>query len=167
MKRTIHHQHDIGGGLLFGLLLSFRGFSLVFLGAIAWLGFLAVQDWFSGTTMKPDQYEIELSVGTGEFTAVEQARIEQTIRIVNRSDIALTEVNLRQKVFMCPPGYSRIGDCTKVVDKPEILHADLAPDEGKTLDIGSTIYPFGSKGNESFIVKTQLIEVKGDKDREA
>ena len=164
--RTIHHQHDINGGMFFALLMGFKGFSLLVLAGIAWLGFLFVQDFFSEAELTPDQYQIKMSEGVGQFTGVEQASIEQEIKIVNRSDIALTTVDTRQRVFMCPPDYRRIGDCNKVVDKPETHHADIAPGEGKVINLGSTIYPFGSRGNEIFIVRTNVLTVKGDEDKE-
>lgn len=164
---TIHHQHDVTGGQFLGLLSVHAGFSLIILGFIGWIGFLVVQDWFSGRTLDASQYQLTISPATARFTGVETMTYEQPVRIVNRSDVTLTRVRLERRTYTCPAGSSDLSRCNKVEQKPMFIDVQLAPGESATHDTGARLMLPGTVGTETLRVQNKLIAVEGDADKEA
>lgn len=167
-RRTIHHEHDISGGAFLGLLSLFPVFGLLMAAGGLYVGFLAVQDWLSGETLSPSQYEIDISEADARFIGVEQATAEQTMRIVNRSDMTLTRVVLDRRVYTCPAGTDDLARCNKVKQRQMHVDVTLAPGEGATRNIGEhRLHLVGTKGNETIRVQTRIDRVESDTDKEA
>lgn len=165
-RRTIHHQHDITGGLFAGLLTMHTGFALIALAVASWLGFLAVQDWFSGQDLTPSEYVVDISSAEVERLGIEQLRFRQTIRVENRSDIALTRVKLERRIFSCPAGVTEISGCNREEQKQLYLNVQLAPGESTNVQESGTIFVRGGDGNQTLRVQNKLLSVEGDKDAE-
>ncbi len=165
-RRTIHHQHDITGGMFAGLLTMHTGFALIALAVVGWLGFLAVQDWFSGRNLSPSEYVVDISSAEVERVGIEELRFSQTIRVENRSDVALTRVKLERRIFSCPAGITELAGCNREEQKPVYLNVQLAPGESTNVQEGGMVFVRGGDGNQTLRVQNRLLGVEGDEDAE-
>lgn len=166
-RRTIHHQHDITGGAFIGMLAGFPVFGLLMLIGMGWLAFLGVQDWFSGRTLEPGEYELTISDADARFTGIEKATVSQTLHVVNRSDVVLTRVSLEQRIYTCPAGTDDLARCNKVKQAPMFVNVELAPGESATRDIGEQFLLLtGTSGTETIRVQNRVESVEGDSDKE-
>lgn len=161
----IQHVHDIPGGVFVSLLMMFRPVALLALAGLGYLGFLAVQDWSSGYTMKPAQYAITLSPADTGWSAIETGRATIAARIINRSQTDLTRADFRTRIYTCPSATSILSDCNKVEDRSTIQNVSLAPGEATSVTLGrSYLFVPGALMTDDIRVQTTPLAVYGDRD---
>lgn len=120
----------VGAGVAFALMMQVAPFRWAVYALVAWLGFLAFQDWWS-------EHELPASSPIAEWTIKEQAlqsnADDQQLRysvkgwFQNHGREALESAALVGRLYECDTPDQPIGRCTPVSESHDNLSLDLKP----------------------------------------
>ncbi|MET1755533.1 hypothetical protein ABVV53_08680 [Novosphingobium sp. RD2P27] len=120
----------IGTGIIFALMMQVKPFRWCVYLVVAWLGLLAVQDWWSEHEIPAGSSSVEWAIEAQELNSASPDRqpvftVEGWFR--NHGDEALESAVLAGRLYECPHPESDIELCIPVAESSTPLTLDLKP----------------------------------------